>query len=137
MARYVKFRDFDWVLLGFVLAICAIGVTEIYSATIHSKFMGVHVKQIYWIVGGIGVMFIVSLINYQTLLDKVPWMYVISIGSLLAVLVFGQKYLGARRWIRIGGSTHFQPSEWVKLILILAMAKYFSEARQREATVSD
>ncbi len=137
MARYVKFRDFDWVLLGFILAICAVGVTEIYSATIHSKFMGVHIKQVYWIVGGIGVMFIVSLINYQTLLDKVPWMYVISIGSLLSVLVFGQKYLGARRWIRIGGSTHFQPSEWVKLILILAMAKYFSEARQRDASVSD
>ncbi len=137
MARYVKFRDFDWVLLGFILAICAVGVTEIYSATIHSKFMGVHIKQVYWILGGIGVMFIVSLINYQTLLDKVPWMYVISIGSLLSVLVFGQKYLGARRWIRIGGSTHFQPSEWVKLILILAMAKYFSEARQRDASVSD
>ncbi|MFB3916236.1 MAG: rod shape-determining protein RodA [Terriglobales bacterium] len=137
MSRYVSFRDFDWVLLLFVLAICALGVTEIYSATIHTKFVGVHVKQIYWIVGGVAVMFLVSLINYQTLLEKVPWMYIGAIGSLMAVLVFGKKYLGARRWIQLPGG-HFQPSEWVKLILILAVAKYFSEAKTRdEASVAE
>lgn len=137
MSRYVSFRDFDWVLLLFVLAICAFGVMEIYSATINTKFVGVHIKQVYWIIAGVAVMFLVSLINYQTLLDKVPWMYLAAIGSLMAVLVFGKKYLGARRWIQMPGG-HFQPSEWVKLILILAMAKYFSEAKNRdEASVTD
>ncbi len=137
MSRYVSFRDFDWVLLAFVLAICALGVMEIYSATINTKFVGVHIKQVYWVLGGVAVMFLVSLINYQTLLDKVPWMYIAAIGSLMAVLVFGKKYLGARRWIQLPGG-HFQPSEWVKLILILAMAKYFSESPNREeASVSD
>jgi rod shape determining protein RodA len=53
------------------------------------------------------------------------------------VLVFGQKYLGARRWIKIAGSTHFQPSEWVKLILILAVARYFADNRQQEASAGD
>ena len=124
-------------LLVFVLAICSIGVVEIYSATLHTKFVGVHVKQIYWIITGLFVMFAASRLNYQTLLEGVPWMYIISIASLLAVLVFGQKYLGARRWIRIGGSTHFQPSEWVKLVLILAMAKYFAENRIREMSLTD
>src|SRR5260370_16519278 len=52
-------------------------------------------------------------------------------------MLFGQKYLGARRWIRLPGGIHFQPSEWVKLILILAMAKYFSEMRGRDASLSD
>lgn len=137
MQRYISLRDFDWVLLVFVLAICSIGVVEIYSATLHTKFVGVHVKQIYWIITGLFVMFAASRLNYQTLLEGVPWMYIISIASLLAVLVFGQKYLGARRWIRIGGSTHFQPSEWVKLVLILAMAKYFAENRIREMSLTD
>jgi rod shape determining protein RodA len=135
--RYISFRDFDWVLLAFVLAICAVGVVEIYSATLHTKFVGAHIRQIYWIIGGIFVMFVASRINYQTLLENVPWMYVISILSLVAVLVFGQKYLGARRWIRLGGGTHFQPSEWVKLILILAMAKYLSDNRSQEMTFPD
>jgi len=115
------------VLLAFVMAICAVGVVQIYSATLHTKFVGAHVRQIYWIVGGILTMFVMSRINYQALLENVPWIYVVSLVSLLAVLVFGQKYLGARRWIRLGGSTHFQPSEWVKLVLILAMAKYFAD----------
>ena len=114
-------------LLAFVMAICAVGVVQIYSATLHTKFVGAHVRQIYWIVGGILTMFVMSRINYQALLENVPWIYVVSLVSLLAVLVFGQKYLGARRWIRLGGSTHFQPSEWVKLVLILAMAKYFAD----------
>ena len=119
-------------LLVFVLAICALGVVEIYSATLHTKFVGAHIRQIYWIIAGIFVMVVASRVNYQALLENVPWMYVISLVALVAVLLFGQKYLGARRWIRIGGSTHFQPSEWVKLILILAMAKYFSENRSQQ-----
>jgi rod shape determining protein RodA len=137
LQRYISFRDFDWVLLAFVMAICSLGVLEIYSATLHTKFVGVHVKQIYWIAAGLVVMFIASRVNYQALLEQVPWMYIISILSLVAVLVIGQKYLGARRWIKIGGSTHFQPSEWVKLVLILAMAKYFSENRFQEMSFKD
>src|SRR5260370_30833666 len=137
MSRYVSFRDFDWVLLGLVLLICVLGVVEIYSATFSTKFAGVHIKQIYWVLGGVAMMFLVSLISYQALLDNVHWMYLISIGSLLAVLLFGKKYLGARRWIQMPGGQHFQPSEWVKLILILAMAKYFHDLRQREASLTD
>jgi len=134
MARYVRFRDFDWVLLGFILLICALGVVEIYSATRNTKFEDaqLHVKQIYWIIGGMVVMFIVSLVNYQAILDQVHWMYGAAVLSLLAVMIFGTRYLGAKRWIKMPGGWHFQPSEWVKLILILTMAKYFAEYHERE-----
>ena len=137
MARSLSFGDFDWVLLLFVLAICGLGVMEIYSATLATKFVGVYIKQLYWILGGIVLMFIVSLIDYHALLENVHWFYLASIGSLLGVLVFGKKYLGARRWIQMPGGQHFQPSEWVKLILILAMAKYFADMYQKNASVSD
>ncbi len=99
MSRYVRFRDFDWVLLTFVLIICALGVSEIYSATLHTKFEGMHIRQVYWILAGLGLMFFMSLVNYQALLELVPWMYGFSLVSLVSVLVFGKKYLGARRWI--------------------------------------
>jgi rod shape determining protein RodA len=128
VSRYVSFRDFDWVLLVLVLLICALGVVEIYSATLSTKFVGVHLKQIYWILAGVALMFIVSVLNYQALLERVPLMYVIAIASLLAVALFGHKSLGARRWVQLG-SFHFQPSEWVKLVLILAMAKYFADTK--------
>ena len=51
MARYVSFRDFDWLLLVFVFIICCLGVLEIRSATAHTKFAGAHIKQLYWIAG--------------------------------------------------------------------------------------
>jgi len=131
VSRYVRFRDFDWVLLGLTLLICALGVTEIYSATLNTKFEGIHVKQMYWVAAGVGLMFIVSLLSYQALLEHIYWMYGVAVFSLVAVLLFGTKYLGARRWINFH-LFHFQPSEWVKLILILAMARYFAEYQERE-----
>jgi|SRR5271157_2868543 len=136
MARYVSFRDFDWVLLGFVLTICGLGVMEIHSATMHTKFAGAHIRQIYWVVAGVGMMFLISLVNYQALLDQIHWYYIAGIASLMAVLLFGTRALGAKRWIKLGGS-HFQPSEWVKLILILAVAKYFAEMRHKDLSWSD
>jgi len=137
MSRYISFRDFDWLLLVFVLLLCALGIWEIRSATAHTKFAGAHIKQVYWILGGLGAMFLMSVVNYQVLLERVHWMYIISIASLIAVRVFGEKYLGARRWVKMPGGGHFQPSEWVKLILILAVAKYFADLQQRELSWSD
>jgi rod shape determining protein RodA len=103
----------------------------------HTKFAGSHLKQIYWVVAGVGMMFLMSLVNYQALLEQIHWFYIAAVASLVAVMVFGQKYLGARRWIKMPGGNHFQPSEWVKLILILAVAKYFAEMHQRELAWSD
>src|SRR6266481_507863 len=137
MARYVSFRDFDWLLLVFVFIICGLGVLEIRSATAHTKFAGAHIRQIYWIAGGVAVMFVVSMLNYHTLLDQIHWVYIAALGSLMIVLVFGQRYLGAKRWVKFPLGVHFQPSEWVKLILILAVAKYFVDLSQRELSWSD
>jgi uncharacterized membrane protein len=82
MSRYVSYRDFDWVLLGFVLVICALGVVQIHSATEHTKFAGAHIKQIYWILAGVGAMFLVSLLNYQAVLEQIHWMYIAALASL-------------------------------------------------------
>jgi rod shape determining protein RodA len=139
MRRLISFRDFDWVLLTFVLLICALGVLEIYSTTYNTKFAGAHIRQIYWIMAGLAVMLTISLINYQILLENAHWLYIASVVSLLAVAIFGKKYLGARRWIQLPGGQHFQPSEWVKLVLILMLAKYFSGQgeRDQDASLSD
>src|SRR5215467_15215651 len=110
---------------------------EIHSATEHTKFAGAHIKQVYWILGGLCGMFVMSLVSYQMLLDRVHWIYIAALTALMMVLIFGQKYLGARRWVKMPGGGHFQPSEWVKLILILAVAKYFADLHQRELSWPD
>ena len=74
---------------------------------------------------------------YHVLLERVHWFYIAALASLMTVLIFGQKYLGARRWVKLPGGIHFQPSEWVKLILILGVAKYFADHHERELSWSD
>jgi rod shape determining protein RodA len=70
-------------------------------------------------------MFLISVIDYHRLLDLAPWAYGISLILLVAVKAVGTKVMGARRWINLGGGVHFQPSEWVKLVLILMAARFF------------
>jgi rod shape determining protein RodA len=125
MRRISSFRDFDWMLLSLVSLVSIISVLEIKSATLHTKFRGFDHKQIGFLLAGILLMFLISRIDYHWLLDIAPWAYGIGLLSLVAVKLVGTKVLGARRWINLGGGVHFQPSEWVKLVLILAMARFF------------
>ena len=60
--------------------------------------MGVHIKQVYWILGGVALMFVVSFLNYQALLERVPLLYIISIASLVAV-----KSSARNIWARAAG----------------------------------
>ncbi|HWA96330.1 MAG TPA: rod shape-determining protein RodA [Terracidiphilus sp.] len=138
MRRFLSFRDFDWGLLAMVLLLCTISVFEIYSATLHTKYQGFHTKQIFWILSGLVAMFIFSRIDYHKLIDFVPWIYGFFLLALMAVLVpgIGHKALGARRWIRLG-PMQFQPSEWLKLVLILAVARYFANLGARRLTWTD
>ncbi len=136
MRRFLSFRDFDWMLLGMVLLLCTISVLEIYSATLHTKYTGFHTKQMLWIAAGLAGMFVFAKIDYHKLIDIVPWVYGFCLVALAAVLAVGQRILGARRWIRVG-PIHVQPSEWVKLVLILAVARYFANLGGRSLTWKD
>jgi rod shape determining protein RodA len=120
-----RFRDFDWVLLGFVLLLSLLSVLEIRSATAMTKFHGFQQKQMIFLAVGIVLMFAMSLVDYHRLLDISHWAYGIGLLSLIAVKLVGQRVLGARRWINLGGGAHFQPSEWMKLVLIVVAARFF------------
>jgi rod shape determining protein RodA len=134
--RFLSFRDFDWTLLAMVLVLCVLSVFEIYSATLHTKYTGFHTKQLFFIAGGLVAMFLFSKIDYHLLLDWTPWAYGVSLLALVAVKLVGHRVLGAKRWISVG-PVHFQPSEWVKLILILAVARYFANLGGHSLTWKD
>ena len=136
MRRILSFRDFDWTLLGMVLLLCSLSVLEIYSATLHTKYVGYSTKQTLYIAVGIVLMFIFAKIDYHKLLDIVPWAYGICLLSLVAVLAVGHKAMGGRRWLKLG-PMQFQPSEWVKLVLIITVARYFANLGGRSLTWKD
>jgi rod shape determining protein RodA len=136
MRRFLSLRDFDWSLLGMVLVLCTVSVLEIYSATLHTKYTGFHTKQLFFIAGGLVAMFLFSKIDYHRLLDWAPWAYGVCLVALVAVKLVGHRVMGAKRWISIG-PMHFQPSEWVKLVLVLVVASYFANLGGRHLTWKD
>ena len=110
MRRFLSFRDFDWPMLAMILILCVLSVLEIYTATLHTKYVGFHTKQICWILGGLAAMFLFAKIDYHRLLDLVPWAYGFFLFALVAVLIphIGHKALGARRWIKLGPVTVYR-----------------------------
>ena len=138
MARLNSYRDFDWFLLGVVLLISAIGTVQIYSASLTNTKLGLmHDKQLIWIGVGLVAMFVLSAIDYHKLLENVHWAYIVMFVLLLAVPVVGVTALGAKRWIRVPGVGLFQPSEWMKLVLVVALAQFVSTLNPRNVTWVD
>lgn len=131
-------QDFDWTLLAIVGAISSLGVLEIYSSTHTSAMAGMQWKQLMWIGIGVVGMFLISRIDYHTLLDQAPVLYMVGIASLLVVLVVGYSRLGAKRWISLGfGGQGLQVSELMKLVIIIVLARYFTEVRTDRLTLKD
>ncbi len=128
MAAYRSLRDFDWVLVLVAFGICALGVLQIFSATLDTGFRDAWWKQIVWIGIGTILMWLVALIDYHSLLGRVPWLYALSILGLLSTFVIGRRAYGSQRWIGVGG-VRLQVSEFVKLVIILLVARYVSDLK--------
>lgn len=129
MASYRSLRDLDWALVLITLAICALGILQIYSATHATVWKNAWWKQTVFVGAGIILLWIFSRIDYHTLLGRVPVLYILAILGLVAILVFGAKIGGARRWIALPGGMLFQVSEFVKLVILLLVARYLAELK--------
>lgn len=136
MSRAASYRDFDWFLLLLALGIAAIGIVEIYSTTAHTALASQYKRQIYWVLMGCVLAVVVSRVDYHTILEQTPWIYLFSLLALLAVLVTGHSASGARRWLKVGALT-FQVSELVKLVIIVAVAAYLASRREKSVTWRD
>lgn len=119
-------RDqFDWPLFVCVAAIAVIGVTNLYSATsaARAELSELYIQQIYWLTLGAGVAVLVAAIDYRHF-ERFGW-FAYGAGIVLLILVFllAPEIRGSQRWIRIGAFS-LQPSELMKIFLIIALAKY-------------
>jgi len=121
------FFNFDWMLLLLVLAISFIGLLNIYSAGYSIddfKQETLYVTQAKWIIIGLFFMGIMICIDYRFIARFAYIIYAISLILLVIVSLYGYATHGSQRWIAIAGF-FLQPSELVKLSIILALAKYF------------
>jgi rod shape determining protein RodA len=136
MRRTSSAADYDWWLIAITFAICTAGLVEIWSATHASRLAGMQWRQLGWIGIGLVGMFLLSRLDYHVVLDKAPILYLIGLAALVAVLVMGHSRFGAKRWLPVLGQ-FLQVSELVKLIIIVTLARFFTEVRSHELSLAD
>ncbi|MGD8878473.1 MAG: FtsW/RodA/SpoVE family cell cycle protein, partial [Syntrophobacterales bacterium] len=127
-------QNFDWLLLLLTFAIMAVGLVTLYSALFSGG--GVHgtilTRQIYWLGLGTIVMVLAFSLDYQWLERFAYPAYVIGIVLLVAVLIFGKTVSGSKRWLDLGPFAA-QPSELMKPLLVIALARFFARQEKRES----
>jgi len=135
MAKYLSARDQDLLLLVIVLLICACGVLQIFSATLDTGFHSAWWKQIFYVLGGLLLMWLAVSIDYHSLLHSVPMMYIGSVLMLLVTAAVGAQIFGSKRWIPLPGGIHLQVSEFVKLVIILLVARYLTDLKTEDLEI--
>ncbi len=119
---------FDWIFFGALAAILGFGLLSIYSvATGASRGVPYYIKQTYWILLGVALFFLAARIDYHEIARFSYVIYAAVVGLLALVLVIGRVGMGAQRWLPLGPIS-LQPSEFAKVGLLLALARYFSTA---------
>jgi rod shape determining protein RodA len=124
--------SFDW---GFALAVLGIGclsVLTIYSAnamTASPFRQTLHLRQLTWLALGLVVLLLSCTVNYRNLSRFAYLIFGINVALLVVVLAIGKTGMGAQRWLRLGPLT-VQPSEFMKLSLVLFLARYFDDRRE-------
>jgi rod shape determining protein RodA len=121
-------KDFDWVLLAAAVCLSVISLVEIYSSTMAQPTENFFIRQLAWVCVGIVFLFVVSALDYHLIAEHIPWLYVLAIGALLYTLALGHAVSGSKSWVALG-PVAFQPSELIKMVVVVALARYLSELR--------
>lgn len=124
---------FDWLLVLLTLAIASVGLVTIYSATVaveHGSFTTnpLVIRQAFYAGVGLVGMLAAVFFDYRRLERYAYFIYALALVLLVLVPVMGSVGGGARRWINLG-VVSVQPSEMIKIGLVIALARYFHRAR--------
>jgi len=127
------FSKMDIVLVGAVILAIIFGILMIYSAGFDPAIAankGLYKKQIIWFIIGIIFMIVMSVVNYRSLGDYALYIYGFFIFILLITTIFGRPIRGTSAWLSFGFIS-IQPSEFMKLSVVIVLAKYL-ELRERD-----
>ena len=115
----------DIPIILLLVMICAYGLLILYSAV--GQQTAPIVNQLIKIGVAFGLMIVMAQISPIFYLRIAPWLFVMGIVLLIAVLFVGTTVNGSQRWLRIPGVLNFQPSELMKLVIPMMLASYFHD----------
>ena len=124
--RFVQY--FDWGLLGLTILLGFLGIVTLYSvvsAGAQTPERLLYIKQLIWFCTGLVIMVLSFLLNYKILDRWAHTIYSVCTLLLIAVLFFGEYVSGSKRWL-IMGPLSVQPSELIKIAVIIILAHYYS-----------
>ena len=123
-----KLRDFDWLIALLAIAIVSFGAWEIHNAQPTEPYWQ---KQLIGLGIAMVAMAAIAFSDYRRLVELAPILYVFGLMLLIVVLIphVGMKINGQRCWIKLPIAGQFQPSEFVKIPVVLMLAKYFGKHR--------
>ncbi|HYX28718.1 MAG TPA: FtsW/RodA/SpoVE family cell cycle protein [Pyrinomonadaceae bacterium] len=121
-------RDFDWLIALLAIAIVSFGAWQIHKAQPTETFWQ---KQLIGLGIALVAMLLIAFTDYRRLVELAPIFYILGLGLLVIVLIphVGLKINGQRCWIKLPIAGQFQPSEFVKIPVVLMLAKYFGKHR--------
>ena len=129
------FKKFDWILFFSVLILLSLGLAEIYSIALGQETLSLlnFKKQIAFILIGIILLFVFSLLDYHFLKTSSVYLFIFGVATLVIVLFFGSTIRGTKGWFSVAGFG-VQPVEIIKIILILFLAYMFEITFNLERT---
>jgi len=130
-----NFRDVDWLVAFLAVAIVSFGVWQIYNAQPTETYWQ---KQILGLGISLVALVVIATMDYRRVIDAAPLFYVF--GLLLLVLVLtplGVKVNGQQAWLKLPLIGQFQPSEFVKIPVVLMLAKYFGARKTGTLTTKE
>ena len=129
--RRIAWQDFDFVLLALVAATTTLGIAIIRSAVAGNQVLsGLPSRQLIFATVGFLVLFATALVDYHYWAFIGRYLYVLTIGLLLFLKVFGEARFGSARWIDTGFFL-VQPSEFAKIVIIITTADFLSRHKHQ------
>jgi len=124
LLRLNIFRSIDWVLFVAVLPLLVVGLLAMSSFTESNYFFD---RQLLWITLSLVVFFVLSLVDWSFLRRSwiIASIYVFGLFVLFLLPMFGLTTRGVQSWFTFGGVS-LQPVDFMKIVLVLILAKYFS-----------